>query len=79
MSGLSQPNRSTEVWRWVAGMIVTALVSYFTAMSTVQQRLEHIDTREDAHFREVMRSIEALRMDFNGVRIEIMAIIKDRP
>lgn len=66
-----------EVLKWIGGVIVAALVSYFTALGAVQQKVEHVDTREDAHFRQLMQRMDEMRQDFNGVRGEIMAIIKE--
>lgn len=76
MSG-SVNGKTGEVLRWVIGSVVAALVSYFTALGAVQQRIERIDTREDAHFQQVMQRLDEMRQDFNGARAEILAIVRD--
>ena len=73
MSGTSprrQEDRTaapSEYVRWLVGLVfpvaLAALVSYYTAVGAITQRIERIDTREEEHFERLLEQLEYLRAD----------------
>lgn len=55
--------KTGEFIRWVIGLGLAALVSYYTAIGSIRERVGNIDTREQGHFDEVQRTLQ--RMDAN--------------
>ena len=73
MSGITprrqeeRPPAPVDYVRWLVGLVVpialAALVSYFTAVGAITQRIERIDTREEEHFERLLEQLEYLRAD----------------
>lgn len=52
----------------VLGLVVTALVSYFTALGAIEQRVTRVETKEEAHFEEVMRQLDRIEAELIRLR-----------
>jgi hypothetical protein len=57
----SQANGRTGEWlRWLGGLALAALVSYYTAQGALNEKLAVIDTREQTRWEEVQRRLGAI-------------------
>lgn len=54
--------------RWGGGLLVAALVSYFTAMGAINSEIAALKATEDSHFSEVLRRLESLQVDIRELR-----------
>lgn len=53
-------NGKGELLRWAAGMALAAIVSYYTAINTLNVRVTTIDTREQTRFEEMQRTLSRI-------------------
>jgi len=61
MSNLSHANGKTGEWlRWIAGLALAALVSYFTAIGAMQSRIAVVEEREQNHYMELLRRLDSI-------------------
>lgn len=49
-----------EFIKWALGVVVMVLVAYYTSLGTINERVTAVETREQAHFDELMRSLERI-------------------
>lgn len=59
-SGLN--GKTGELLRWVVGLVLAALVSYFTAMGTLQSQLAVVTERETNHYLELLRRLDRIEI-----------------
>jgi len=57
-----------ELGKWVVGMFFTALVAYFTALGAIDQRVTRVETKEAAHFDEVLRTLTEIKAELVRLR-----------
>lgn len=57
---------------------VAALVAYFTAQGTTDTKIQRIDTREEAHFQQIMQRVDDVRGEVNYIRDRIDAALNQR-
>ena len=58
-----------ERWtQWLAGMVLAALVAYFTTMSAINAQLSELRSTESAHFQEILRGMAAFGADIRELR-----------
>ena len=55
-------NGNGEVARWLLGLILAAVVSYFTAMGTLQSQLAVVTERETNHYLELIRRLDRIEL-----------------
>lgn len=61
-----------QEWAFRIGTaLVAGLVAYFTAQGTTQANIQKIDTREDAHFKQLMQRIDDVRGEVSYIRERI--------
>ena len=53
--------KTGEVMRWVIGLVVAGLVSYFTAQGAMQQRLSVVETTERLHYEATQRDLQDIK------------------
>ena len=53
---------------WLAGMILAALVAYFTTTSAIQAEIAALRATEESHFAEILRRLEVLTADIRELR-----------
>lgn len=46
--------------KWAIGIVAVILMSYYTSLGTINERVTAVETREQAHFDELMRSLERI-------------------
>lgn len=49
-----------EAGKLFFGLVVAALVAYFTALNTIEQRVTRVETMEETHFQEVLRRLDRM-------------------
>lgn len=49
-----------EFGRWIVGLLVTALVAYFTALGAIEQRLTRVETKQESTEQEVLRRLDRI-------------------
>lgn len=65
----SSLNGKTGEWiRYLGGLVLAAVIAYFTAMSTINQAIAEVRTTEDAHFSEVLRRLDIMQTDIRELR-----------
>lgn len=57
-----------ELGRWVVTMFVTALVAYFTAQGTINERVTRVEAKEESHFQELLRSLDRVEAELIRLR-----------
>lgn len=57
-----------ELGKWVVGLVVTALVAYYTAVGAIEQRVTRVETREETHFAEVLRQLDRIESELIRLR-----------
>ena len=55
-------NGNGEVARWLLGLILAAVVSYFTAMGTLQSQLAVVTERKTNHYLELIRRLDRIEL-----------------
>lgn len=65
--------KTGEVMRWCIGLAVAALVSYFTAQNTTNERLTKIETRWEF----VQGSLTEIKTELKDQRKDIRDIVTD--
>jgi hypothetical protein len=58
----------SPVVQWLVGLILAALVAYFTTTSAIQTELAEAKATESSHFEEVLRRLDALQEDIRELR-----------
>jgi hypothetical protein len=54
--------------QWLVGLILAALVAYFTTTSAMQAGLAEVKATEESHFSEVLRRLDVLQDDIRELR-----------
>jgi hypothetical protein len=76
-AGLLGLNGKTgEVLRWLLGLAGAALISYFTAQGAIEQRVTAVETKEGAHFEEVIRRMDLMQTDVRELRQDIKSAVQ---
>lgn len=57
-----------EALRWVAGLILAGVVSYYTAIGSIKARIGVIEERENNHYSEVMRKLDRIERKLDDQR-----------
>lgn len=58
-----------DTWlNWLAGMILAALVAYFTTTSAIQAKIAALEATEESHFAEILRRLDAMSADVRELR-----------
>lgn len=57
-----------EFVKWALGVVVMVLVAYYTSLGTINERVTAVETREQAHFEEVMRSLERIEKQVTALQ-----------
>ena len=58
-----------QTWfHWIAGMILAALVAYFTTTSAIQSEIAALKATEASHFGEILRRLDTLMIDIRELR-----------
>lgn len=60
--------RTGEYMRWAGGLILAGLVAYLTTVGTMQTEIEKVRTTEDAHFNEILRTLQEMKVDIRELR-----------
>lgn len=54
--------------QWLVGLILAALVAYFTTTNALQAGLAEVKATENNHFEEVLRRLDAMQDDIRELR-----------
>lgn len=58
-----------DMWlHWLAGMVLAALVAYFTTTSAIQAKIAALEATEESHFAEILRRLDAMSADVRELR-----------
>ena len=58
-----------DMWlHWLAGMILAALVAYFTTTSAIQAKIAALEATEESHFAEILRRLDIMSADVRELR-----------
>ena len=58
-----------QMWlHWAAGMILAALVAYFTTTSAIQAEIAALKATEESHFAEILRRLDVMTADVRELR-----------
>ena len=60
--------KTAEYARYVFGLLLDALIAYFTTLSTLNQAVTEVRERENSHFSEVLRRLDVLQADIRELR-----------
>ena len=72
MSQASSLNGKTgEVVRWAFGMILAAVVAYFTAIGSISERVAVVETKENLHFEELKSSLAEIKAELRALRVPL--------
>lgn len=58
----------SQLLRWLLMLAVSALIAYYTTNSTMDKAIGQIDERENNHFSEVLRRMDAIQIDVRELR-----------
>lgn len=61
MGGRSFNGKTGELMRWVIGLAVAVLVSYFTAQNATNERLTTVETTERLHYEANQRDLHDIK------------------
>lgn len=64
---MTQPGK-TDLLKWLLGLALASIVSYFTAINAMNEKIAEVREREDNHFAEVLRRLELLQYDVRELR-----------
>jgi hypothetical protein len=68
MSERAFNGKTGEYIRWVLGLILAGLVSYATAMGSIQQEIATVKAKQESQFGEVLRRLEIMQADIRELR-----------
>lgn len=54
--------------QWGLGMILAALIAYFTTTSAIQREVAEVRATENNHFAEVLRRMDVIQADVRELR-----------
>lgn len=58
---MTLPNGKTgEMLRWVLGLVLAAVVAYFTSTGAMQAQLAVITERENNHYHEMLKRLDRI-------------------
>lgn len=57
-----------EWLRYLGGLVLAAMIAYFTTLSTMEKAIGKVDERENNHFAEVLRRLDAMQADIREMR-----------
>lgn len=60
--------KTGEMLRYGLGLLVAALVAYYTTTSAIQAEIAAIKSRQDAQFGEVIRRLDVMTDDIRELR-----------
>lgn len=66
---MTLPNGKTgEMLRWVFGLVLAAVVAYFTSTGALQAQLAVITERENNHYSELLKRLDRIenKLDAEG-------------
>ena len=73
----------------VVGLLLSGVTGYFSAQAAIGERVRAVEVRQEEQYRALVSRIDDMgsrtqqghdniRMDLQGIRSEIMAILKER-
>lgn len=68
MSGGGLNGKTGEVLRWFFGMFVAAIVAYYSAQLTIENRVTAVETKQDSNFQELLRAVNRIESDVREIR-----------
>lgn len=60
--------KTGEMLRWLIGAVVAALVAYYTAAISTEQRLTAVEVSQRLQFEEVQRALARIELDVRDVK-----------
>ena len=61
--------RGSSEWVWrLLTTILAGLVSYFTAMGALKEQVVKVETKQQAQFEEIQRSLSEIKQDIRDLR-----------
>jgi predicted outer membrane lipoprotein len=57
-----------DLMRWLLGVVVAAVVAYFTTINAIQAAVVEVKTRQETQFLEVLRQLEDIKTDIRELR-----------
>lgn len=56
-------NGAAQEWlRWGLPLVISGIIAYFTAVGSMQAEVASIKALENAHFQELLRAVEDLKL-----------------
>lgn len=68
--------KTGELVRWLLGIVTAALISYYTALGAIENRVTAVETKQEAQFGELQRSFSDIRTDIRELRAETREAIR---
>ena len=69
--------KTGEVLRWLIGGLVVALISYFTSLGAQQERMAKLESKQDAQYEAIQRSLQDLKSDVSSSLLDVKTDIRD--
>lgn len=69
--------RNGEMVRWIAGILLAWLVSYYASDRDTASRVTGIDTREQSRFEETQRSLARIEVSLRQYEVEIRRMVRE--
>lgn len=63
---MSLNGKTGEMLRWVIGLVLAAMVAYFTSTGAMQASLAVVAERESNHYNELLRRLDRIESKLDG-------------
>ena len=68
MVGRAKDSMQNPLVQWVVGLVLAAIVAYFTTANALQTGLAQVKATEESHFGEVLRRLDLMQNDIRELR-----------
>jgi hypothetical protein len=59
--------KTGELLRWIAGLVLSGVIAYYTAIGSIQARIGVVEERENNHYSEVLRINAEMRRQLERI------------
>lgn len=60
--------RYIPLLQWLAGLVLAALVAYFTTTSAIQNEVSALKAKQESQFGELLRRLDVMQTDIRELR-----------
>lgn len=57
-----------EFGKWIVGLLVTAIVAYFTAIGAIESRLTRVETQQEQTEKAILRQLDRIEAELIRLR-----------